>query len=355
MTREEVMISLGLDASALKTGMTSADFVIKESMQDTFKGIKRLVGINMVEMGMKAIELWDKASQKIGDFIYSRIYDATETAIGAARDKLRSLVKDTQDATGDLAKGRRGFIFKTGSPELQQSVLEAERGEINFKLAAAEKDKHFGELAIERAKKMVSFGKEDAATTDKYRVEAVKNVAESEIKILKLQAEQLKNEEEQKDLADKQAEAAKKQAEEEKKIFDLEKDNQKDKLEYEKYIGKYRKDADDAQERAELAQQARRSFTIAELAKADFMQGTPWQKQASDIVQLRQWAQENRMMGFFGKAEWQENRADQMTDSLRKQNSFIKEPLDDIYRTLDESLTVLEEIQEHGLPWQVTE
>lgn len=208
MTKEEVIIQLGLDNAALKNGMTASNFLIENSVQKTLSSLKNLVAINMVEMGLKAVSLWDGFTKDMAKGFYANVYDATERALGNFRDRLRKLVGAMSQSEQGLQKANRDFDFAVASDPEKLAILDAEQRADAKRIKAMQRDVEASKKWVEATK---AFG-EHKRTADYYeqnvRLPAVEKIAKLEIQINAARVAMLDREKEVLELREKISKSA---------------------------------------------------------------------------------------------------------------------------------------------------
>lgn len=316
MTKEEIMISLGLDNTAATKGMQAFNFIAKESIEDTLKGIKRLVGINMVDMAQDAIRYWGVFTDWLGNNLFNVENFAL---VGRELEKWRTSLTNIRKEGQKLREEISDLNAKGISDEMKMRDLEEQIPEAAFKM------------------------RREQERIAQIRREGSRVPAEMIVEALRLEKDWKKLITEKEELQEKLNDAAEKENETRKKNLDV-------LVQQVKKLEDARRNAGAADANLSRAQHRGREFSLDDLAKSQWLKGTPWQQKASQILQLRQWAKENAMAGFFGKSDLQTQRADKLFNDLKKANPFLVDPLDELIQKAEEQNAKLQEMLTSGLP-----
>lgn len=315
MTKEEIIISLGLDNTAASKGMQAFNFIAKESIDDTLKGIKRLVGINMVDLAQDAIRYWGVFTEWLGKNMFNvDAFAAVGRELEKWRQKLTGIRKEAQKLRDEIAT----LNAKGITDEMRMQDIEDQLPEIKFKML---REQRFAE-------------------------EAKRTGADASEIILKA----LQYEKQWKELLVEKEELQEKLNEQADKENELRKKNLAVLVQSIKKVEDARRIAATADAALAKAQHAGREFTLSELASSQWLRGTPWQQKAAEILRLRQWAKENAMAGFTSRSDLQTQRADKLFNDLKKANPFLVDPLDELIQKADEQNATLQKIMNEGLP-----
>lgn len=323
MTKEEIIISLGLDQTQATKGMQAFNFIAKESIGDTLKGIKRLVGINMVEMAQDAIRYWSEFTEWFANNAFNLDHlKAVGEELDKWRTKLTGIRKEAESIRKDI-----GTLSANGiSTEMEMRDVEGKIPEAKFQMLKAQAH---AQLAI----------KNHAENSAQLQLDALKREKEW-LELLK------KKDELQEKLND---EAEKENDERKKNLENLVKENAEQQRK-EDSILRQRRAAFNADTAVGNARNAGREFTLDDLANSQNLRGSRWQRQAANILQLRQWAKENAMSGNFNLSNQQASRADELFKDLKSKNPFLKDPMDDLIQAADEQNRQLKQMITEGLP-----
>lgn len=316
MTKEEIIISLGLDNTAASKGMQAFNFIAQESIEDTLKGIKRLVGINMVEVVQDAIRYWGVFTEWLGNNLFNvDAFAAVGRELEKWRLKITAIAKEAAKLREEIAKlDASGIDTATKMKDVEDQLPEAKFKMLREQETAA---------AFRRAGFM-----QQAAT---HTLEALK---------FEKQWKQLLAEKEE--LQEKLNDEAEKENEQRKQNLNV-------LVQSVKKIEDARRSAATAEAALAKAQHSGREFTLSELASSKWLQGTPWQQKAAEILRLRQWAKENAMAGFTSRSDLQTQRADKLFNDLKKANPFLVDPMDELIQKADEQNAKLQEMLTSGI------
>lgn len=333
MTKEEVIISMGLDNSSLISGSKAGRFILEESIQDTLKSLKHLVAINVTEMGMKAVELWQSASEKIAEEINGISEKIAEgKALDLLRNKLKAAVKDMQEITKLFQAANFENLLKGQTPEQQYETLRNAQQEAQDRADAAAarmKEQRANEARMQRegwkrTQEEQAAAQMEYAKNDKERMEATIEVFQYTEKMAdvteKIEAERQKNLRTTVQLVKEKEEAEKRTS-----------------------------DQVRAQNKIQGEINKSHTFTLADMAKADVLRGTRWGGMARFALQNEEWARNNRMLGFNDLAAQQQKRADQLYDQLKKENPFLRDPQREMVTDLKNQLEELRIINKNGV------
>lgn len=312
MTKEEVIIALGLDQAGVKTGLGSTDFLIQNSIGDTLRSLKRLVSINMVSMAFSAVDVWKSATKSIAESWFMLEQQMTRGGfLEKQRQMWRTLRKEAEMEDADRAREAR---------------ISREVAKVSDIWAAVGKGR-VKELEAER--ELLKL-KQQQANLDKERLKATElGVA---IKKLDLEITQATMDEQ---------EEIRRNTKEQLEF------GEKLKREREKPLKEAREASASSAKRLEAAQRGRLEFTLDDMMRE--IPNTVWGRQAGQIDQLQNWARQNAMFGNFDLAKSQAKRADQLFDDLKKQNPFLRDPLGDLKTEAAEQNNKLQEILSKGL------
>jgi hypothetical protein len=315
MTKEEVIISLGLDNAEMKTGLAGSDFVIQNSVGNTLKSLKKLVAINLVSMAFQAVDIWNDATKKIADIWYGATAEGNRAGALDARTKV-------------------------------YANLNKERWADEEKARKAE-----DEAAKDRIKRDNLLGK--AAEVDREReLSKIKDIEQRETKRLTMQEQELKELRKVISYRDDIVTSAQKQL----AVAEKEKDVQESRnrlqdianarlRSYNDLMSAQLGAANQADRRLFDAKRGRLEFSLGELSQDN----TGWGNQARQITQLQDWAKWNVRHGNFDKAKGQMGQADKMFDDLKTQNPFLKDPMGDLKHEAVLQNEKLEKIISDGL------
>jgi hypothetical protein len=334
MTKEEVIISMGLDNSSLVSGSKAGRFILEESIHDTMKSLKKLVAINVAEMGMKAVELWIDYSKKIAEEVNGIAEKIAEgKALDVLRAKLKAAVKDMQEITKAFSAANFENTLKGQTPEQQYETLRNAQTEAQDRAEAAANDmramrENEARMQREGWKRTAEESAQAAmqyATLDKKRMEALIDSWNYQQKMNeatdKIEAEREKNLRTAVSLVNEKEAAEARTAENVK-----------------------------AQNRVQRSINAEKTFTLADMAKADVLRGTRWGGMANEAMRNEEWARNNRLLGFQDLAAQQQRRADQIYEQIKKENPFLRDPQREMANDLKNQLEELRSINKNGVP-----
>lgn len=69
-TNHKVLVSLGIDPKNLEVESKAAGFVIQNTLHHTLRGLKHLVGLNLIMVGEHVLHFWEGFSEKLANAIY---------------------------------------------------------------------------------------------------------------------------------------------------------------------------------------------------------------------------------------------------------------------------------------------
>lgn len=310
MTKEEVIISLGLEDAQLRTGLAGTDFFIQNSVKHTLKSLKKLVAINIVELAKDAIDLYDKATAEL----FSQIFDVDAlkeygVQIENIRKKMMGLRQEGEKLREAIGKeAAKGISSEMRLKDIDEQIQR-------------EKDKMH---LFEGLAKAMGFGNPEARA--RFTVEA------------------LKHEKAWNELINEKAEI------QEKINVEIEKENSErsknlkiltDQI---RLNEKHQADVAKAERTLKAAQFERGTFTLAEMATAPVLQNKRWGWMAREILRTEEWAKENRMLGLDDVANRQQNYADKLYKQLIKENPHLKDPQRENIDKLNEQLMELKQL-----------
>lgn len=331
MTKEEVIISLGLDNASMRTGLKGLDWLVKESLQDTMGSVKGLVSMNVVGLGMKVAELWDRVTKTFFANMFSAQYQQFDVLSSKTVDNLRKLVKEASQARKKFQEASEDFKMFTAKDETARlEILTKRRAE-----AEAKQDRIARDLMMRRK----FYEMHSTALTAENRAKALADISALEIQINLSKADGLKLEKEIAGEERKRMDKRKQDEARQSQVKEL----------HDAKVLSAREAAVSAAESLEGAKRARRTFTLEEMAASPFMQGTRWGNQAQWILQLQEWSKSNAMLGFQGRSDWQQKRADELMEDLQRRNPFLRDPLRDLKATADKQLDRLNKIAGEGV------
>lgn len=315
MTKEEIIISLGLDQTAANKGMEAFNFIARESIEDTMKGIKRLVGINMVDMAQDAVRYWGVFTEWLANNLFNVDHFA---AVGRELEKWRDKMRNVRVEGMKLREEIAELDAKGVPTAMKMKDVEEKLGEVGYKMLREQR----------------------------YAAEAKRNGADATAIILQA----LKYEKEWKQLLVEKDELQEKLNDEAEKENDQRKQNLAVLVQSIKKVDEARRASTEANAAVASARRSGREFTLNELASSQWLQGTPWQQKAAQILQLRQWAKENAMAGFTQRSDLQTQRADKLFGDLKKANPFLVDPMEELVKKAEEQNMKLQKLLNEGMP-----
>lgn len=332
MTTEEVILRMGFDSTALKSGMGGAHFLVENSVKKSLESLKNLVAVNAVSMGLQLVDVWSDVSKTVATEFWDGWYSSSNRMTEITRKALRDTVELAQKAREKFKEASLDFeLFAVGDDdEKKLEVLNRRKVEAQEKQAKAEK-----ELA------KLQEGMAWAVAMDD-RAEQTRKIGAKEAEINLLLVKSLEIEKEIGTVERSREKESEKARQKEERF-------QEKKRQQAKQEESQRKTLSEASGNLYDFQRGRREFTIEEMASADFMKRTRWGRQAQQILRLQQWSKENAMLGFTQKSDWQQSRADKLMADLQKANPYLKDPQKELKEAMDKNWEKLEQIRIEGL------
>lgn len=154
MTREEMMISMGLDFSRLQTGMPAVDMFLQNSLDNTTKSLKRLLAVNLAQLGAQAATfLADKAIPALAKSFWDGIYGIDDgSRMDAMRKNMRKIASELSDLRKKVAKEAEDAEFAGLTDVEKFRVLKEKQLGLDSKLNETKKK----QIEFERAARLAS-------------------------------------------------------------------------------------------------------------------------------------------------------------------------------------------------------
>lgn len=310
MTKEEIIISLGLDNSALFGGSKAAGMFMEESMNKTLKGLKNLFAVNFAQMFGGVEDLWGKTTKAIAEFWYDLEGQiARGTLLENMRRQLHNIMRDLRGARTELENVISARAFREADPDKQWEMLN---DQLQIALQAEDEAiRKFKELkAIQDTYRGKNLMPSRAQTLAKSRAE--EDMVKAQTKVLQIQ--------EQMDATLKNIETTRK-----------------------RNLELAVKEANVPPPKMPERPASPLQFNLHDLATNPAMAGTRWGGMAQQAEQLMENARTNSQLGFHQRAKDQMSRADKIFQQLKKENPMLADPQMEIVHTL-------QRIEKNGLP-----
>lgn len=330
MTREEITVKMGLDASSIANGVgatTAAAGHAGEAAGDSFgtkfehkigkKFSKQAFHIFFAGMFGSIEEHWKDLTEWMAEEIYGKLSKALEKT-GKELDKrnreLKSVVAERDASKGAVEKAGGDFAYRQLDDGERYQFHDKKRDELRAQV---------WRLREEQAR-VGGAGEQDEIIQSK---------------INRLTVEQIENQGKLNEAHDKLLEASKKTREEKEKQVVTEREHRNDliKSAHAAAVVGHNKYVD--------AIKAPLEFSIGDLAKDN----TGWGRRARESQQNLEWAQWNVRHGNFGLAGEQKRKADDIIAGIKKENPFLQDPLGDLKTEAELQNKSLQTIIKDGL------